>query len=173
MPVSVGYHPYFQVTDRRATSGRSPRRAHRMAALAGQDADRRDAADRAVLPESGAVRLASFDLDHVFDDLVRDAPGRAVMSVKGKSQRLDVSSARTIGRRSSTRREGQEFICFEPMAAITNALNLAQRGVYKELQMAAPGETWRESFWIRPSGSETTVTTRHAALSSGEEERAV
>jgi aldose 1-epimerase len=44
------------------------------------------------------------------------------------------------------------FICFEPMAGITNALNLGHRGVYKELQYIQPGGTWRESFWIRPSG---------------------
>jgi hypothetical protein len=36
------------------------------------------------------------------------------------------------------------------MAAITNALNLAQKGIYKELQHVAPGATWRESFWISP-----------------------
>ncbi|MEZ5284958.1 MAG: hypothetical protein R2712_09140 [Vicinamibacterales bacterium] len=46
----------------------------------------------------------------------------------------------------------RNFICIEPMAAIANGLNLAQRGVYTELQSVAPGETWRESFWIRPSG---------------------
>jgi aldose 1-epimerase len=44
------------------------------------------------------------------------------------------------------------FICFEPMAGITNALNLAHRGVYKELQSIQPGGTWQESFWIKPSG---------------------
>ena len=44
------------------------------------------------------------------------------------------------------------FICIEPMAGITNALNLAHRGVYKELQSIPPGGTWQESFWIRPSG---------------------
>jgi aldose 1-epimerase len=44
------------------------------------------------------------------------------------------------------------FICIEPMAGITNALNLAHRGVYKELQSIPPGGTWRESFWIRPRG---------------------
>jgi hypothetical protein len=38
------------------------------------------------------------------------------------------------------------------MAAITNALNLAQKGIYKELQYVAPGGTWRESFWIAPKG---------------------
>jgi aldose 1-epimerase len=44
------------------------------------------------------------------------------------------------------------FIAFEPMAAITNALNLAQRGVYKELQTIAPGGSWEESFWITTRG---------------------
>jgi hypothetical protein len=47
---------------------------------------------------------------------------------------------------------GRDFICFEPMAGITNALNLAHRGVYKELQTIAPGGVWQESFWIKPSG---------------------
>jgi len=44
------------------------------------------------------------------------------------------------------------FICIEPMAGISNALNLAHRGVYKELQYIQPGGTWQESFWIKPSG---------------------
>ena len=35
---------------------------------------------------------------------------------------------------------------------IINALNLAHRGVYNELQSIPPGGVWRESFWIRPSG---------------------
>ena len=44
------------------------------------------------------------------------------------------------------------FICFEPMAGITNALNLAHQGKYKELQYIKPGGTWEESFWVKPSG---------------------
>jgi len=44
------------------------------------------------------------------------------------------------------------FIAFEPMVAITNALNLAQKGVYKELQRIAPGGSWEESFWITTKG---------------------
>jgi len=89
------------------------------------------------------------------------------MTVWGESQRLDV----VIGPRyrsvvvwapnpSGTGRGGQgasppaerNFICFEPMAAVTNALNMAHKGTYKELQSIAPGASWRESFWIRPSG---------------------
>jgi aldose 1-epimerase len=38
------------------------------------------------------------------------------------------------------------------MASITDALNLTQRGLYKELQSIAPGQAWNERFWIRPSG---------------------
>ena len=38
------------------------------------------------------------------------------------------------------------------MAGITNAMNLAHKGVYKELQSIKPGGTWQESFWIKPSG---------------------
>lgn len=44
------------------------------------------------------------------------------------------------------------FIAFEPMVAITNALNLAHKGVYKELQSVAPGASWEESFWITTKG---------------------
>jgi aldose 1-epimerase len=38
------------------------------------------------------------------------------------------------------------------MAAISNAMNLAQKGGYKDLPLIPAGGTWTESFWIRPSG---------------------
>lgn len=44
------------------------------------------------------------------------------------------------------------FIAFEPMVGITNALNLAHRGVYKELQTIAPDASWEESFWVTTKG---------------------
>ena len=44
------------------------------------------------------------------------------------------------------------FVCFEPMAGITNAMNLAQKGIYKEQQYIAPNQTWEASFWVKPSG---------------------
>ena len=44
------------------------------------------------------------------------------------------------------------FIAFEPMVAITNALNLSQKGVYKDLQSIPPGGKWEASFWVKPSG---------------------
>jgi hypothetical protein len=44
------------------------------------------------------------------------------------------------------------FIAFEPMVAITDALNLAQKGIYKDLQSIPPGGSWEESFWVTTKG---------------------
>jgi aldose 1-epimerase len=38
------------------------------------------------------------------------------------------------------------------VTAIINGLNLAHKGLYKELQSIPPGGVWQESFWVRPSG---------------------
>jgi aldose 1-epimerase len=45
-----------------------------------------------------------------------------------------------------------DFVCLEPMAGISNAMNLAHKGLYQELQYIAPGETWTETFRVRPTG---------------------
>jgi hypothetical protein len=42
------------------------------------------------------VTLKDFSLDHVFGDMTRDASGRAVMSVSGKRQKIEVILARSI-----------------------------------------------------------------------------
>ena len=44
------------------------------------------------------------------------------------------------------------FIAFEPMVGITNALNLAHKGIYKDLQSVPPGGSWEESFWVTTKG---------------------
>lgn len=49
-------------------------------------------------------------------------------------------------------RSTRGFIAIEPMVAITNALNMAQKGQYKELQYVAPGGSWNESVWISTTG---------------------
>ncbi|HEY4076587.1 MAG TPA: aldose 1-epimerase [Rhizomicrobium sp.] len=49
-------------------------------------------------------------------------------------------------------RSTRGFIAIEPMAGITNSMNMAQKGQYNELQYIAPGGTWNESIWITPNG---------------------
>lgn len=167
MPVAIGFHPYFQLTD-------TPRDQWRLAVgatsrwlLDARKLPTGETEDAARLLPPPSVSLRDYNLDDVFGDLVRDADGRATMTVWGATQRLDV----VLGPRyrsvvvwapnpSGTGRGGQgdsppmerNFICLEPMAGITNALNLAHRGQYRELQMIPPGSTWRESFWVKPSG---------------------
>ena len=48
--------------------------------------------------------------------------------------------------------DGQEFLCFEPMSGITNAFNLAHRGMYDALPQIAPGGAWEAIYRISVEG---------------------
>jgi aldose 1-epimerase len=153
MPVAIGFHPYFTLTD-------SPRDAWTISLAARTEWEL--AADKIptgkTLPitqrfanPADAV-LRDHDLDHVFADLIRDASGHATMTVRGSAQRIDVEFGPNYHAAVVYAPKGRDFICFEPMAGITDALNLAQRGLYADLQHIPPGGTWKESFWVHPSG---------------------
>ena len=153
MPVSIGFHPYYQLTD-------SPRENWTIAIAAKKqwllNADKIPTGETApiqeMFPDPNRIALKDFSLDHVFSDLVRYANGRAVMRVKGKSQQLEVLFGPKYNTVVVYSPQNSNFVCFEPMAGITDAMNLAYRGIYHDLQMLPPGQTWQESFWIRPSG---------------------
>jgi aldose 1-epimerase len=153
MPVAIGFHPYFRLTD-------APRDAWTIAI--GARAEWLLADDKIPtgetrpierrFPDPRAAALRDHDLDHVFGDLIRDAFGRAAMSVAGRSQKIDATFGPNYRAVVVYAPAGRDFICFEPMAGITDALNLAHSGKYPDLQYIPAGGTWKESFWIRPSG---------------------
>ena len=161
MPVAIGFHPFFQLTD-------SPRDEWTLSVAARTHWPVSDVKMptgktqpiESFFPRPSAVELAPLELDDVFSDLVRDARGRATMSLKGKAQQLDVvlgANYRAVVIYAPKPAQGQDpasrnFVCIEPVTAIINGLNLAHAGLYKELQMIAPGGTWQESFWLRPGG---------------------
>ena len=186
MPVAIGYHPYFQLTD-------TPRDEWTISIGARTEwvlsSARMPTGETQPIEKSFAnpqsIPLKELALDNVYGDLVRDSAGRAVMSVKGKNQKVDVimgpnyraaivfaprrgaGSQRPGGERGAggppaggerggapggPAMPGQSYVCFEPMAGITDALNLAHKGLYKELQSIPAGGIWQESFWVRPSG---------------------
>ena len=153
MPIAVGFHPYFQLTDsmRDDWTISVGAKTHWKLAATKVPTGETEPIER-VFPAPHAAVLRDYDLDDVFGDLERDAKGRAVMSVRGKAQQLDVMFGPNYRSAVVWAPKGRPFICFEPMAGITDAVNLAQRGLYKELQSVAPGQTWRESFWISPQG---------------------
>jgi aldose 1-epimerase len=160
MPVAIGFHPYFQLTD-------SAREDWRLSVAAKThwllDASKLPTGQTqpitAILPNPKNVLVKDVTLDDIFTDLERDAQGRATMTLIGKAQQLDVvvgpkfKTMLVLSRDNAANRMAagaRGTVAFEPMAAITNALNLAHKGVYKELQSIEPGGSWEESFWIRP-----------------------
>lgn len=161
MPVSIGFHPYFQLTDSPRDNWIITIGAKKQWVLNSEKIPTGETVPiEQMFPDSSRIPLKNYDLDHVFSDLVRDVEGRALMRVKGGSQQLDVlfgPKYNTVVVFSPKPRNGApgqsaNFICFEPMAGITNAMNLAHRGLYLELQTLEPGQVWQESFWIRPAG---------------------
>ncbi|HUP41254.1 MAG TPA: aldose 1-epimerase [Vicinamibacterales bacterium] len=152
MPVAVGFHPFFQLTD-------SPRDAWTVSVAARTHWPVTEAKIPSGTPQPiekffakpDAVVLAPLELDDVFSDLVRDARGVSTMTLRGKTQRLDVALGANYRAVVIYAPKG-DFICIEPVVAIINGLNLAHKGLYKDLQSIPPGGVWQESFWVRPSG---------------------
>lgn len=195
MPVAIGFHPYFQLTDstREGWTLSIGAKTHWLLAQNKIPTGETEPIEK-MFPDRRAVPLKDFDLDDVYGDLERDAQGRAVVSVKGKGQQLDVvlganyksivlyspnpanarggaagggggrgnapapppsatpaaPSVPLTGTNLNVPNRG--FIAVEPMVGITDSMNLAQKGVYKELQSIPPGGKWEESFWLRPKG---------------------
>ncbi len=155
MPLSVGYHPYFQLDDAPRDQWKVRLPAQNVWTLSDKLIPTGEAKPiTEVLGDPGSLSLQGLFLDHVFGGLVRDEQGHATFSVRGTRQQIEV----VYGRRYKAAvvyaptGEGRNFICFEPMSGITNAFNLAHQGIYKDLQTIPPGESWAESYWIRPSG---------------------
>jgi aldose 1-epimerase len=149
MPVVIGFHPYFQIPD--------VPRAEWNAHVAARKHVEMDAALVATgeMTDSGLADQVSLK-DHKFDDgytdLVRDASGHANFSVQAADKKIEVIFGPNYKVAIVYSPAGQNFICFEPMAAVTNGINLAYDGKYNELQTVAPNTTWQESFWVRFSG---------------------
>jgi aldose 1-epimerase len=191
MPVSLGWHPYYQLTDspREEWTVTIPARSRWLLDYRKVPTGTTEPTST-FFPNNQGV-LKNYNLDDVFGDLIRDSQGRATVVLKGRKQQLELiqgpnykslviyspnplntglgsqipppnpnTPAAQPAPATPARGAGgggnplatPNFICFEPMAGITNALNLAHRGVYKELQYIKPGGTWQESFWIKPSG---------------------
>ena len=193
MPVSLGWHPYYQLTD-------SPReewtvddsRAHVVDARLPQSPDRRHRAGREDLSRrqgraEGLQPGRRVQRSHArcagardgrgegTQAAARDQPGTELQVARhllpesvehrpwqpGRAAESECAAGATTGAargggggrgRGNAPASPPNFICFEPMAGITNAMNLAHKGGYKELQYIKPGGTWQESFWIKPSG---------------------
>jgi aldose 1-epimerase len=149
MPVAIGYHPYFRLYD-------APRDAWKVH-LAARD---HLVLNSQLIPTgesypsefSDPYPLKGRQLDDVFTNLVHGPDGRARFWVEGNKERVTVTYGPKYTVAVVYAPPSREFICFEPMAAITNAFNLAHSGAYKDLQSVPAGGSWKESFWISAGG---------------------
>lgn len=187
MPVAIGFHPYFQLTDsdREDWTLSVAAKTHWLLDERTIPTGQTEPITN-ILPDPKNVAVKSVTLDDIFTDLERDAQGRATMSLKGASQQVDVvvgpkfKTILVLSRVGGNRGGGagraggapgaaaapaaappppnpnapppRGTVAFEPMAGISNSMNLAQKGLYKELQTIEPGGSWEESFWVRPKG---------------------
>lgn len=149
MPVVLGFHPYFNLPDapRSEASVHIPAHKH-------VETDANLVATGELTPANlpDWVSLKERTFDDGYTDLARESDGRADFSVKAGSKKIDVLYGFRYQVAVVYAPPNQPFICFEPMAAVTNGANLAHDGKYKELQTVAPGSAWQESFWVRWSG---------------------
>jgi aldose 1-epimerase len=149
MPISIGYHPYFNVPDvpRAETTIHIAARKH-------VETDAHLVATGEMKPNTlpAEVSLRDHTFDDGFTDLIRGENQRATFSVQGGGKKIEVIYGPKFQVAVVYAPPKQNYVCFEPMAAITNGVNLAHEGKYPALQMVAPGEQWQESFWVRGSG---------------------
>ena len=154
MPIALGFHPYYQIpgVPRDEWVAKIPARKVVIA-------DSRLVATGVFKPYDmpSPLPLKGHPLDTGFADLERDQDGRTHFSIEARGMKVETIygpkyPAAVIFAPTAPSGETRDFICFEPMTGITNAINLHHEGRYPDLQAVAPAAKWTESFWVRASG---------------------
>jgi len=144
MPVAIGFHPYFQITDAPRDEWKVTLPAKDKVVLSPTLVP---TGERKPNPYGSPFSLKGVQLDDVFTSL----SGRDFV-VQGKTQRIVVEYGPKYPVAVVYAPPGRGFICFEPMTGVTNAINLAHAGKYPELQTVPSGGVWTESYFVRPTG---------------------
>jgi aldose 1-epimerase len=140
VPVSFGYHPYLRVPDAARSGWRVTLGARQRLLL-----------DPAMIPTGGRepvprrrFALADDGLDDGFDDLEQPASFKAAAG----DVALNVEFLEGYSYAQVYAPVDQDFICFEPMTAATNAL-VSGEG----LALVAPGQHYRAAFRVSISSA--------------------
>jgi aldose 1-epimerase len=153
IPLSIGFHPYYRIPDK-------PRDEWTLSAPV------RSAVitDNRLIPTGdmkpadlpNPIPLKDRTFDNGFTDLTRDAQGEAHFVIASGGERIDIAFGPqypvAVIYEPPNRNHRNEFVCVEPMTALTDGINLAHEGKYNALQMVAPGSTWTGTFRIKPEG---------------------
>ncbi len=154
MPMALGFHPYYRIPG-------IPRDKW----IATIPARKIVVTDDRLIPTGelkpsdlpNPLPLKGHTLDTGFTELDRDSAGRAHFAIESDGRKVEAIfgpkyPVAIIWEPPAPEGQTRDFICFEPMTGVTNAVNLHHEGKYPDLQTVAPGAQWTESFWIRSSG---------------------
>ena len=154
MPLMVGFHPYYRIPDvpRDEWVARIPARQRVVA-----DARLVPTGERAPMDLPSPLPLKGRTLDDGFIDLERDASGRAHFSIEAAGRTVEAMfgpkyPVAVVWEPAPPPGQTRDFICFEPMTAVTDGANLAHQGKYPGLESVPAGGRWTESFWVRAGG---------------------
>ena len=154
MPLAIGFHPYFRIPgiSRDQWIMQMPARKAVIA-----DDRRIPTGEFKTIDLPNPLSLKGIALDDGFTDLVRNAEGRALFSIEADDKTIELLfgpgyPVAVIWRPDPPPGQTWDFICIEPMAGITNAMNLNHAGKYPGLQTVPAGGKWTGSFWIRTKG---------------------
>jgi aldose 1-epimerase len=145
MPVSIAFHPYFQLTDSTREEWTLDIPAAKAVVL-----------NRLLMPtgEMKAVQLARPQAlaGKQFDDVFAELAPTPKFVLTGKKQKLTVTFEENYPIAVIYSPPNGKFVCVEPMSGLTNAINLAFAGVVKDLPTVAPGGSWTARYSISGEG---------------------
>jgi aldose 1-epimerase len=149
LPVSLGFHPYFQVND-------APRDEWKVRLPAREKFLLNErlipTGEKRPNPYANPQPLRGVALDDVFGGLERDADGWARFRLEGAKESVTVEYGEAYPVAVVYAPPGRGFVCFEPMSAPTNAFNAAHDGWFKQLPVVAPGGVWKGVFRVVAGG---------------------
>lgn len=154
MPVAVGFHPYYRIPDKPRDEWIATLPVRKSVLT---DGNLIPTGEFKPLDLPNPLPLKDHILDNGFTDMEHDADGRAHFTLRSGGVSIELMfgpkyPVAIIWEPRSYDGKPADFICFEPMTGVTDAVNLHHEGKYPDLQTVAAGENWTESFWIRPTG---------------------
>ena len=136
LPLCIGFHPYFRLPESTRDRWRIQIPAREQVTLS----EKKVPTGERTPVDSGWRDLAGQSYDTVFTTLTGDD-----FLVSGGARSLAVHFGVKFPVAVIYSPPDKNFICFEPMTALTNVFNSPQ-----PYQRVPPGEIWRENFRITP-----------------------
>jgi aldose 1-epimerase len=145
MPVSIAFHPYFQLTDASRDDWQLEVPAKKAVVL-----------NKLLMP-TGEFREAQLAhpqslAGKQFDDVFIDLGTQPKFVLLGRKQRLTVTFDKNYPVGIVYSPATGKFVCVEPMTGLTNAFNLAHAGVVSDVPSVAAGQSWEAVFSISAEG---------------------